>query len=444
MSFLLVLVMVYGMLPMTAMAAETVAEETVVVTDVGTLAEETPTENTQPEEPVETPTVTRAQWLQFLVTTFDYTVGDDVTLDNYYTDLSSDAAYYQDVMIAVHYGLVDVLSNGALRPEDPATREFAAQTLNTCMGYLPEAEGVYTYSESAAVTYPDDIQVAVERGWFALADGAFLPEQAITLDEQEVMRADAESYVADLVIDAGYDNAYTFKEGVIEITEYVEIAEEEDCTRIFIYDCRKTLTGITIPRGVSAINSDAFNDCDALVDVVMANTVTTLGKNAFYHCDILKNVTLSRNLTSIPEGAFQQCAELETIVIPYFTTTIAKKAFNSSPKLSKVVTHEALTSIASGAFSYADVTEFYAPPVPTPRPGRSSTATSSTRIPPQPLPSPWLNRRLTWSPARASIWIWISPLPISGTPSPSSPAIPTWLLFPRIVPSPVLPPVRPL
>ena len=62
--------------------------------------------------------VSRAQWLSLLVQTFGYTMDSDVTLDNYYPDLSSDAEYYEDVMTAVYYGLVDILPNGQLRPHN--------------------------------------------------------------------------------------------------------------------------------------------------------------------------------------------------------------------------------------------------------------------------------------------------------------------------------------
>ena len=223
MSFLLALVMLFTMVPLDALAAE--EETTEVVTEVGKveeLAETTPPdEEIQPQAETagEVP-VTRAQWLQLLVQTFDYSIDGEIVPDNYFPDLSAEAEYYNDVLIAVYYGLVDVLPNSNLRPDEAATREFAAYTLNACMGYLPEAEE-YEFSEAASVTYSDDIQVAIERGWFALSGGAFLPEQPITLEEKNLMVADAESYIADIAIDGSHESAYTFKEGVIEITEEV-------------------------------------------------------------------------------------------------------------------------------------------------------------------------------------------------------------------------------
>ena len=76
--------------------------------------------------------VTRSQWLQKLVSTFEMTVEDGVYPDNYFSDLSSSSKYYYDMLLAVEFGVVDIPAGGELRPDDPATREFAAQTLNFC------------------------------------------------------------------------------------------------------------------------------------------------------------------------------------------------------------------------------------------------------------------------------------------------------------------------
>ncbi len=163
-SFLLALVMMFTMVPLNAFAAT--EETTEVVTNVGQVeqvAETTPPEAEeilpQAEGTGEIP-VTRAQWLQLLVQTFDYSIEGEIVPDNYFPDLSPEAEYYEDILIAVYYGLVDVLPNENINPEGAATREFAAYTLNACMGYLPQEEE-YGFSEAATVTYPDDIRMKI-------------------------------------------------------------------------------------------------------------------------------------------------------------------------------------------------------------------------------------------------------------------------------------------
>ena len=186
-------------------------------------------------------TISRAQWLESLVETFGFTIDEDVNLDNYYTDLSESADYYDSVMTAIYYGLVDLLPGGPMEPDAPATREFAAYSLNACIGYMPQEPGKYTFSEVETVTYPTDIQVALDHGWFALSNGAFLPEQAITQAEADNMLADAAEYVASMQIDSGHDNQYEFRDDVIEITDAVEIETNADGAEVTIEDPSQTI-----------------------------------------------------------------------------------------------------------------------------------------------------------------------------------------------------------
>lgn len=135
--------------------------------------------------------VTRLQWLMALTKTFNMTVEDNNYPDNYYSDIDSSESYYRDVMLAAEFGLIDVEPGDELRPNDAATREFAAHTLNVCLKFQLEDKS-YTFSEADSVTYADDIQIAINRGWFELTDGKFLPEEAVTSEEKTVMLADAQ------------------------------------------------------------------------------------------------------------------------------------------------------------------------------------------------------------------------------------------------------------
>ena len=125
--------------------------------------------------------VTRAEWVSQLVAAFDMTVeNDDNMPDNYFSDISEDMPYYRDILLAVEFGVINIEAGDPFYPDETATREFAAQTLNSCLLFqLGEGEG-YTFSESGSVTYPDDIQVAINRGWFKLSGNNFMPNQAVT------------------------------------------------------------------------------------------------------------------------------------------------------------------------------------------------------------------------------------------------------------------------
>ena len=195
-SFVLAVLMIVSILPATALAADE--------------------------------TVTRIAWVQKLVKTFDMTVEADNYPDNYYSDIDSSASYYKDLMIAVEFGVIDLEAGSAFEPDKPATREFAAHTLNFCLGFQLDEGVAYTYTDKDAVTYSEDVQVAVNRGWFQLSGGKFLPEQTVTSAEAANMLADAAKVRKGDTVQAGYDSKYVFTDGVVVVPSSVaaEIADD--------------------------------------------------------------------------------------------------------------------------------------------------------------------------------------------------------------------------
>ena len=92
-------------------------------------------------------TITRAQWLHDLTQLFGITVKQDDYPDNYFNDIDSEDEYYQDIMTAAEFGLVDIEAGEKVRPADPVTREFAVYTMNLCMGYTANVESTYDFDD---------------------------------------------------------------------------------------------------------------------------------------------------------------------------------------------------------------------------------------------------------------------------------------------------------
>lgn len=194
-------------------------------------------------------TVTRIEWVKMLVDTFQMTVEGGNYPDNYYTDIDRTAAYYDDLMVAVEFGVIDLAAGSEFRPEEPATREFAAHTLNYCLAFQLD-ENTYTYNDTDDVTYKDDVQVAVNRKWFALVDDSFLPQKAVTADEAETMMADARKVFFGTTVTEGYNSTYEFKADVIVIPEGTEVTvvtgidengDETGTAVVSITDCPKVI-----------------------------------------------------------------------------------------------------------------------------------------------------------------------------------------------------------
>ena len=241
----------------TIVTEETEEPETKVVTEE---TEETETENvTEEPEQAETENVTeeterteeilkralsgdeisRIDWVQELVTLFDLTVDEDNYPDNYYSDISTDDSFYRDVMVACEFGMIDLRAGEEFRPEDAVTREFAAQTMNAMLGFVPETDS-YTYQDTADVTYKDAAQVAIDRGWVTVAAGKFLPEQSLTTEEHDAMIADAKKVLADAQIETGKENTCTFASGVVVVPKGTAVSIDVDGI-VMIENCPVTI-----------------------------------------------------------------------------------------------------------------------------------------------------------------------------------------------------------
>ena len=169
--------------------------------------------------------LTRAEWISQLVDAFEMTVEDESNMpDNYFSDISESDECYHDILVAVEFGVIDLEAGEAFKPNEIATREFTARSLNSCLQFQLDEDAVYTFDERASVTYPDDIQVAINQGWFELSDGNFLPDQAVTQTEATAMLESAQSIIANEAVDENYNSQYEFADGVIVVPETADTA----------------------------------------------------------------------------------------------------------------------------------------------------------------------------------------------------------------------------
>ena len=183
--------------------------------------------------------ISRIDWVQELVTLFDLTVDEDNYPDNYYSDISTDDSFYRDVMVACEFGMIDLEAGEEFRPEDAVTREFAAQTMNAMLGFVPETDS-YTYQDTADVTYKEAAQIAIDRGWVTVAAGKFLPEQSLTTEEHDAMIADAKKVLADAQIETGKENTCTFASGVVVVPKGTAVSIDVDGI-VMIENCSVTI-----------------------------------------------------------------------------------------------------------------------------------------------------------------------------------------------------------
>lgn len=186
-------------------------------------------------------TITRAEWLHDLVTVFDMTVEDDNLPDHYYQDLTSDKEYYRDMMAAVEFGIIDIPSGESIYPEQAVTRQFAASTLNYCLGLKYEGENpAQSFKDYSSLSedFREDAQIAVDRGWFVLSNGAFAPESSVTSAEVRTMLNDAKTIWNSTEIEEDHENSFSFADGVIVVPETSSVEVEENTVSIYDPDVK--------------------------------------------------------------------------------------------------------------------------------------------------------------------------------------------------------------
>ena len=219
----------------------------------------------------------RVEWLTKLVEIFDMTVESDEYPDNYFSDLSEDSEYYKDILVAVEFGLVNVEAGNPIEPEGKITREFAAQTLNFCLGFELDKENSdfeYSFADYEDCLYPDDDQIAVNRGWFEIdGNGNFCPDMEVASSEITLMISDANSVLSKDKIKENYDSEYVFADYVVEVPNGTEVDLDENDT-VLIRDCPITISvGDTFVVYINDLPSLFFADSVSVLDGI--TTITT-------------------------------------------------------------------------------------------------------------------------------------------------------------------------
>ena len=112
-----------------------------------------------------------------------------------------------------------------------------------------------------------------------------------------------------------------------------------------------TGTEVVIPSAlgglpVKSIELGAFYECSSLTGITIPDGVTSIGYFAFGGCTSLTEITLPASLTSIDSSAFNECTELAHLYISsYFDQNVLKN--ETLPTITTVVVYEHLLFISS-------------------------------------------------------------------------------------------------
>ena len=112
----------------------------------------------------------------------------------------------------------------------------------------------------------------------------------------------------------------------------------------------ESVVRVVLPEGVVEIDSDAFAACFNLAEVVFPETLNIIGWNAFWRCERLRRVTLREGLLRLDHGAFTKCNGLTDVVIPKDIEWIGDNVFSECANLTSVTVSEGVKKIPEGMF----------------------------------------------------------------------------------------------
>ena len=120
-----------------------------------------------------------------------------------------------------------------------------------------------------------------------------------------------------------------------------------------------SLKSVSLPARIT-IGNRAFYRCANLETVTFrkdpesaqpSSGSVVLGKEVFSQCNKLKSFAFPEGLEAIPEAALRSCAELESISIPEGVKEIGPSAFSQCTVIRKIRVPDSVVKIGGGAFS---------------------------------------------------------------------------------------------
>jgi len=110
-------------------------------------------------------------------------------------------------------------------------------------------------------------------------------------------------------------------------------------------------SSITIPDGLTSIETNAFMFFSTITTFNLPSSVTSIGNGAFQNCNSLKSITLPSSIITIDEGAFWYCTGLTSIIIPSSVNSIGVSAFKGCSSLTgSLIIPTSVKSIGISAF----------------------------------------------------------------------------------------------
>ncbi|MGL5353007.1 MAG: carboxypeptidase-like regulatory domain-containing protein, partial [Clostridium sp.] len=162
--------------------------------------------------------VTRGEWISKLVETMGIKEKQELEIDDleYGFDDIEDSQYKEDIVYAKIFNIIENIE-GAFKPNEPATREFAAVTAVKALDFRPTKDIVC--DDASEITYLKEIEIAVSMKIINLEKNKFHPLRSITEAESKYVIEGVVGILKSTEVDEDYDSVIEYKDGVIKFED---------------------------------------------------------------------------------------------------------------------------------------------------------------------------------------------------------------------------------
>jgi len=223
--------------------------------------------------------------------------------------------------------------------------------------------GYYAFYDCSALT-----NLVIGNGPASIGYGAFYDDSYLT---NVTMGTNVSSIAAYAFYDCEYMKSATISGSLDpyafdDCDELATLTVNNGIIPDYMFESLYSLTNVTI--NYSSIGSDAFYNCEGLINLTIGPGVTNIGDEAFYYCEYmtnavinsgypgyycfaycyyLSNLTIGKGVTGIGEYAFYDCG-IPNVTIPNTVTNLGVGAFYYCYNLTNATVNSA--NIADDAF----------------------------------------------------------------------------------------------
>ena len=161
--------------------------------------------------------VTRGEWVDMLVNEFSMSAVNSDDYEIPYTDIA-DSKYFDSIFTAYYYAILPT-DIEAFKPDEYASRDFAALTLNNCLCCVKNND--LSCDDFESIENKEAVSALVERGYFTLTDNKFMPNKAVTTDEMKNISSLIQQSLNALEIDENHKNVVDVQDNAVVIKDDV-------------------------------------------------------------------------------------------------------------------------------------------------------------------------------------------------------------------------------